>query len=168
MSAKHEIIDAISRNDIDAVRRLAPQLDDLSILTDDGLDLVSFAMNCEAEAAASFVIDCRINLANPASRFTPIQGALECPYYDLIEKLLAKRIDLNVKGTDEAGYPIHVLCEGYLEPELLRRFLALGADPTKADEYGRTAIDIIREHYHENAGSEAVMDEMIDILRGAR
>ncbi len=138
-------VEAVDRNDLATVRRLIEGCDDLSFITNDGYDHVTHALNSGSEEVASFLIDAPINLANPASEFTPMQCALEQPYYELIDKLLAKRDDLNVKGTSETGFALHVLCRGYLEPDLVQRFLDAGADPCARDDEGQTALDIARE-----------------------
>ena len=167
MSKRQSLIEAISANDLERVRALVDDVPDLSFLTEDRLDLVSFAMEREAEEVATFLIDRDVDLANRRSAYTPMQCALEQPYYSLIDRLLERGVDLNVKGLREPGYAIHVLCEGYLEPDLLRRFLDAGADPALQDDSGRTAVDIMLEHYHENLEHSRAMDEMIAMLKDA-
>jgi ankyrin repeat protein len=163
MPNQSTLVAAIEKNNLDTVAKLVREFSDLSFITYDGYDLITKAMNHCAEEVASFLIDCDINCANPASGFTPMQCALEQPYYELIDKLLEKRVDLNVKGTEEDAYALHVLCWGYLEPDLLRRFLDAGADPCLRNDDGELPIDVTR-----NAeGDPEKIREMLVILTDA-
>lgn len=163
MPDRPALIAAIENNDLPTARELVPQFSDLRFVTDDGYDLVTKAMNHCAEEVAAYLIDYGVDCANPASGFTPMQCALEQPFYELIDKLLERRIDLNVKGTDEEDYALHVLCAGYLEPELVRRFLDAGADPCLRNDAGELAIDVAR-----NAEGDAEKtSEIITLLTSA-
>ncbi|MCP4147222.1 MAG: ankyrin repeat domain-containing protein [bacterium] len=155
---------AIQRNDAEKVSQLAPQVPDINALADDGLDLLSFALEAGCEKAALALVDSGIATANTNSRFTAMQTALENGAYDIIDALLEKKIDLNCKGQDEDSFAIHVLCRGYRSTELLAGFLKNGADPLLVNDEGDTALMILEASLNED-GHDTELEAMIRLLQ---
>lgn len=154
---------AIQRDDSEAVTALAAQLPRLDALTENGIDLLSLAIEAGSHSAAVALVESGIALSNPLSKVTPLQTALENGAIEMVEMLLDHPVDLNGQGTEEETYAIHLLCRYYRSAKLLARFLEQGARGDQADKDGDTPLSILQADLDEE-GSDPETAAMIELL----
>ena len=156
---------AIQRDDADQVSQLIQQLHNPNQLTDEGTDLLTYAINVGGHQSAIVLIRSGITLANRKSSHTAMQSALENGADQITDELLEHDIDLNVQGTQEMESALHLLCRNYRSAQLLQRFLENGADPQAKNHLGETPLSILEQAPPDNDPS--VIRVMIDQLRKA-
>ena len=83
------------------------------------------------------------NGINPSAGMTPLAAACACGRYEAAEALCAHGAELDTRS-DFQNTPLMIAAwSGH--PKICAMLLALGADPSLKDKWGRTALDKARE-----------------------
>ena len=96
---------------------------------------------------------------------TPLEAAIESGAVEIIYELLQQGVDVNRKGGDSEGYPLHRLVWGYLDPKLFKDFVSHGADVTLRNAAGQTPAELSKAQVHENPEHSQAISEILRILK---
>ena len=162
--ASDSLENAIIAGDLDLVRKLVANGQDVNQKNSDGMDLLSHALDHVRIEIAQFLFDAGADANGNGSVYPPLQAAIESGAYDLIFSLIENGADVNLKGPDEENYPIHQLAWGYLDKIFFEKLISAGADITLTNNEGQTAYEIMKGNLDENPEHETTIREIMLML----
>lgn len=152
----------IREGSIHEINKYLDEGGNLNCLTSDGMDYLSCSIDSGQPEIAKLLIQKGINInGHVKSAFTPIQSAILAPNYEMIKLLVKSGVNLNYKGSEEIGYPLHLLCEGYLDKEFFELFINNGANINAQDDNGKTPLQLQVEFLREGITDENLAHSII-------
>lgn len=156
--------ETVAEGDISHLKGLLDQGADINIRCFDGQTLLAHALDHQNSEMATFLMEQGIDIDPDDSSQTPLEAAIESGEVEIIYELLKQGVNVNRKGTDADGYPLHRLAWGYLEPAIFRKFVDAGADVTLLNAAGQTPSQILEEGLRDNPEHSKAIIEIIDVL----
>lgn len=156
--------DLIADGDFAGVRSAVAGGAEVNQKNADGMDLLSHSLDHQRFEIAEFLLSSGADINGNGTIYTPLQAAIDNGAYDLIFKLIDLGAIVNLKGSEEAKYPLHQLAWGYLEPIFFERMITAGADLTLTDGDGYTAFDIMLENLDNDTGNQQAINEILELL----
>ena len=156
--------DAITAGDLNLVKERVAAGEDVNQKNQDGLDLLSHALDHLQVEIAQFLLDCGADVNGMGSVYPPLQAAIEGGAYEVIFSLIDKGANVNLKGPEEGNYPIHQLAWGYLDKVFFEKMVAAGADLSLKNNEGLTAYEIMKRNAGDNPEHETEIQEILKLL----